>query len=679
MNDGVSIENEFGFNSVDKPNCLTNSYGPNDPRDPIIPKNFREDSDGKPYLIEIDGDRWTSIDSYFHAGKFAKGSDAWKEMKNAVGAGEVFTIDLKYADKKRSDWEDKQTNGLIVKEEVMLKALCAKFAQNTHLMDALLSTGNVYIAQHNPTDDYWGSLPVEKGPGQNRLGIMLTEMREAAKRAKEKNLTGQDLEIFLFKDVASTIEKYPPNQDLDTARTSEPLYKKDYMEAHPELSVEQEKNEKELESEPEDIAKNPTPSEGEQKKKKKLEAELEGLKDNQDFDLPAWMTQAGWVKEGNDYFRSTDDPEPAFSIKNNKITLSAEKAENIVDMIRLLKSQGAGLAITAKPHDVEAAMVYLEAQRQGVTVKGFKPNAEALQKAQAKLNSIQAATPDLVAGAATQSPPEQPEYSKHEAASDDQDASKSTSTPSSTADENVSQDQQEDNPPSHDFSHDVPLNRELEKFWLRGIAQHYQRNGNVFTKKGVPAFSHDKNNLTLLSQAPAVIHDVMIALRNAKVPSITLAKDDPEKNLAIWHQAAKVGIEVNGFEPHQEHVDAVVNDLVKEKGKTLRSKNGPPTMTHGAEITHELNDGDIVQPGSAVFVDHKGNAYVLEISTPPQQKQKGQVKCVTPEQQKIMGVFPIVRGQDTPLLKIGDQLQIPGPAVSSTPSLKRSTSRGSMT
>ena len=69
----------------------------------------------------------------------------------------------------RPDWEN-------VKDEVM-RALCiCKFAQNPHLAQKLLATGNAELVEGNYWNDYyWG---VCNGTGQNKLGKILMEVRE---------------------------------------------------------------------------------------------------------------------------------------------------------------------------------------------------------------------------------------------------------------------------------------------------------------------------------------------------------------------------------------------------------------------------------------------------------------------------------------------------------------------
>ena len=70
---------------------------------------------------------------------------------------------------------------------VMEKAILAKFMQNKHLTDVLLSTGSKDIVEASPHDTYWGagvnmrnivSTPKEQWPGHNELGQLLMKARD---------------------------------------------------------------------------------------------------------------------------------------------------------------------------------------------------------------------------------------------------------------------------------------------------------------------------------------------------------------------------------------------------------------------------------------------------------------------------------------------------------------------
>lgn len=68
----------------------------------------------------------------------------------------------------RPDWES-------VKQTIMEEIVRAKFTQNEHLRDKLLTTGNVELIEGNHWGDtYWG---VCRGKGRNELGRILIKVR----------------------------------------------------------------------------------------------------------------------------------------------------------------------------------------------------------------------------------------------------------------------------------------------------------------------------------------------------------------------------------------------------------------------------------------------------------------------------------------------------------------------
>ena len=69
----------------------------------------------------------------------------------------------------RKDWES-------VKDQIMRKAVLAKFTQHDDLQEVLLSTGDAKLVEHTTNDSYWGD--GGDGSGKNMLGRILMEVRE---------------------------------------------------------------------------------------------------------------------------------------------------------------------------------------------------------------------------------------------------------------------------------------------------------------------------------------------------------------------------------------------------------------------------------------------------------------------------------------------------------------------
>jgi ribA/ribD-fused uncharacterized protein len=127
----------------------------------------RELSNFAPFPIELDGARWPTVEHYYQAQKFAD-----PDLRHAIRQAEKPIIAKSLADKNkaamRPDWD-------AVKDEVMLRAVRAKFAAHADLRTLLLATGDQDIAETAPTDYYWGV--GRDGTGENRLGKIMERIR----------------------------------------------------------------------------------------------------------------------------------------------------------------------------------------------------------------------------------------------------------------------------------------------------------------------------------------------------------------------------------------------------------------------------------------------------------------------------------------------------------------------
>ncbi|MDE6566226.1 MAG: NADAR family protein [Lachnospiraceae bacterium] len=120
------------------------------------------------YDFELDGKRWMTSEHYFQAQKFS-GTEYEEEIRlldspmKAAEMGRNRNLPL------RADWEQ-------VKDDIMRKAVLAKFTQNEEIRDILLSTGKETLVEKTSGDYYWGC--GKDGSGKNRLGMILMEVRE---------------------------------------------------------------------------------------------------------------------------------------------------------------------------------------------------------------------------------------------------------------------------------------------------------------------------------------------------------------------------------------------------------------------------------------------------------------------------------------------------------------------
>lgn len=121
-----------------------------------------------PYPISVDGKQWPTSEHYFQAQKFedSERQEAIRKTKSPMIAARMGRDRKKPL---RRDWES-------VKDEVMRKAVRAKFTQHEDIRRILLCTGEAQIVEHTENDSYWGD--GGDGKGKNMLGRILMEIRE---------------------------------------------------------------------------------------------------------------------------------------------------------------------------------------------------------------------------------------------------------------------------------------------------------------------------------------------------------------------------------------------------------------------------------------------------------------------------------------------------------------------
>lgn len=120
------------------------------------------------YNFELDGKKWMTSEHYFQAQKFrgTEYEEVIRLLDNPMKAAEMGrNRDLPLIE----GWEQ-------IKDDVMRKAVYAKFTQNKKIRDILISTGKEIIIEKTTDDYYWGC--GKDGCGKNMLGIILMEVRE---------------------------------------------------------------------------------------------------------------------------------------------------------------------------------------------------------------------------------------------------------------------------------------------------------------------------------------------------------------------------------------------------------------------------------------------------------------------------------------------------------------------
>ena len=123
------------------------------------------------YGFELDEKWWMTSEHYFKAQKIygTEYVEIIRLLDNPMKAakmGRNRNLPL------REDWEE-------VKDNVMRKAVYAKFSQNIELKNILLDTDSEYIVENTSNDYYWGC--GINGSGKNMLGIILMEIRDKLK------------------------------------------------------------------------------------------------------------------------------------------------------------------------------------------------------------------------------------------------------------------------------------------------------------------------------------------------------------------------------------------------------------------------------------------------------------------------------------------------------------------
>jgi len=117
----------------------------------------------------LDDKEWFTSEHYFQAKKF-EGTEHEEELRLESSPMKVAKMGRDRSRPLRSDWEE-------VKDDIMRKALEAKFTQNVEIKKHLLNTADARLIEHTKNDSYWGD--GGDGNGLNKLGLLLEELRES--------------------------------------------------------------------------------------------------------------------------------------------------------------------------------------------------------------------------------------------------------------------------------------------------------------------------------------------------------------------------------------------------------------------------------------------------------------------------------------------------------------------
>jgi N-glycosidase YbiA len=137
-----------------------------------VSDEYGEFSNFAKFPIKIDGKIWPTSEHYFQAMKFESNIDQ-DDIRNAKTAMDAARKGRDRKRKLKNNWES-------IKDNVMRKALEAKFRQHEELKSMLINTGQSTIIEHTKNDSYWGD--GGNGSGKNMLGLLLMETRDKLKR-----------------------------------------------------------------------------------------------------------------------------------------------------------------------------------------------------------------------------------------------------------------------------------------------------------------------------------------------------------------------------------------------------------------------------------------------------------------------------------------------------------------
>jgi ribA/ribD-fused uncharacterized protein len=130
---------------------------------------YGEFSNFAAYPMELDGKTWPTSEHYFQAQKF-HGTEHEEEIRCETSPMKAARMGRARHRPLRPDWET-------VKDDIMRRAVRAKFTQHLELRRMLLETGDAVIVEHTDNDTYWGDGGDGSGSGKNMLGKILMEVR----------------------------------------------------------------------------------------------------------------------------------------------------------------------------------------------------------------------------------------------------------------------------------------------------------------------------------------------------------------------------------------------------------------------------------------------------------------------------------------------------------------------
>jgi ribA/ribD-fused uncharacterized protein len=118
--------------------------------------------------IVLDDREWPTVEHYFQAAKFSHRPDLSEAIRVCPTPREAKNLAAALKLYRSAEW-------WTVRDEVMYRAIRAKFQQHSALRGQLALTGNAQLIEASPTDLYWGQ--GLDGTGSNKAGKILMRIR----------------------------------------------------------------------------------------------------------------------------------------------------------------------------------------------------------------------------------------------------------------------------------------------------------------------------------------------------------------------------------------------------------------------------------------------------------------------------------------------------------------------
>ncbi len=131
---------------------------------------YKEFSTYHPVKLVLDGKTWPTVEHYFQAMKFPEHPEHQETIRVAKTPAQAKRLGKTTEVPMRADWNT-------YRDEVMYRAIKEKFSErHPTLRKKLMDTGNAFLREASPQDNYWGI--GRKKLGQNKLGKILMRVRD---------------------------------------------------------------------------------------------------------------------------------------------------------------------------------------------------------------------------------------------------------------------------------------------------------------------------------------------------------------------------------------------------------------------------------------------------------------------------------------------------------------------